>query len=113
MKPIFLVFGITAILINTSIGLIFDSYQIFNWLLANLLILFNTILLLIVSKSKINDAYKISLNLLFLFLGVISFFFSIKMESEIKNNYYFTTILIISMIQLLIFFTIKLFKRFS
>jgi hypothetical protein len=102
MKNIYLIIGAVAILINSLIGLIFTSYQTFNWLASDAIIIINALLLHFVSHSKISDGFKVALTFIFPVLGLISFFISLKLEAKLENNISLVGILILTSIQTII-----------
>lgn len=103
MKNIYIIIGFITVLINSLTGLIFNNYETFNWLTADVVIILNVILLQILYYSKISDGYKIALNFIFPVLGFVSFILSIKLENKLENN-----ILLVSMMILLSIQTILL-----
>lgn len=102
MKNIYIIIGAVVVLINSLIGLIFTSYQTFNWLTADVLIITNAFLLHFLAHSKISDGFKVALSFIFPVLGLISFFFSLRLEAKLENNISLVGILILTSIQIII-----------
>ena len=102
MKNIYIIIGAVVVLINSLIGLIFSSYQTFNWLTSDVVIIINALLLHFLSHSKISDGFKVSLTFIFPVLGLISFFFSLRLEDQLENNISLVGILILTAIQIIL-----------
>lgn len=86
MKNIYLTIGAVIIVINSVIGLIFNSYTTFNWLSSDVVILINTLFLYYISSSKIHDGFKVALSFILPSIGLLSFILSLKLEKKIENN---------------------------
>jgi peptidoglycan/LPS O-acetylase OafA/YrhL len=102
MKNIYLIIGAVVVLINSLIGLIFSSYQTFNWLTSDVVIIINALLLHFLSHSKISDGFKVASTFIFPILGLISFSLSLKLENKLENNISLVGILILTSIQIII-----------
>ena len=99
MKKTFLIIGLLILLANIAIGLIVSSYSIFNMCASSLVIVANTLLLAFIAKSKIKDAFKIPLTLLFVLLGIIQFVLAILSPEQYKDNWYLIAIIILVIIE--------------
>ena len=102
MKNIHIIIGAVVVLINSFIGLIFSSYQTFNWLTSDVVIIINALLLHFLSHSKISDGFKVALTFIFPILGLIAFFFSLRLENKLENNISLVGILILTSIQIIL-----------
>ena len=102
MKYINLAIGLLVVVINSLIGLIFTSYQTFNWLSSDAIIIINVLLLQILFQSKISDGFKVALTFIFPILGLISFILSLKLMCKLENNMLLSGILIILSIQIVL-----------
>lgn len=110
MKNIYIIIGAIAVLINSSIGLIFTSYQTFNWLTSDVIIIINAVLLHFLSHSKISDGFKVALTFIFPILGLISFLFSLRLEDKLENNISLAGILILLSLQIILLIITNSFK---
>jgi len=86
MKNSFLVLGGLLVLINTTIGLIFSSYKIFNMAMADVSILLSTALIYSAYKSAIADGFKIGFTVAFAITGLIRLICSIISAEQFKDN---------------------------
>lgn len=102
MKNIFLIIGLIIIIVNSIIGLIFNSYTTFKWMSSDVIILINTFFLYYISKSKIHDGFKVSLTFILPILGLISYFLSFLLENTIENNLILSILIFIISIQFLL-----------
>ena len=99
MKNIYLIIGLLLVLVNSFIGLILTDYQTYNWILSDAIIIVNTLLLQYISRSEINDGFKVSMTLIFPIIGLISFLMSLNLEEKFENNISFIGILILVSLQ--------------
>jgi hypothetical protein len=102
MKNIYIVIGVVAVLTNSLFGIIFKTYETFNWLTADLVIIINVLLLKMLSHSRISDGFKVALNFIFPVVGFVTFFISIKLENKLENNILLTGIIILLSIQIIL-----------
>lgn len=110
MKKIYIILGTFFVLINSLIGLIFTSYHTFNWIISDIVIILNVVLLHILSHLKISDGFKVAFSFIFPMIGIISFFISLFMEERLINNISFFGILILTSTQITILIIINLIK---
>ena len=113
MKNLNLIIGLILILINSIFGWLFTFYPLLNCVISNFVIIINTILLLILGRSNINDGFKISLSFIYPFIGFVTFILSIGVNSELHNNNKLALIIILVAIQTLILFVVKNFKNLT
>lgn len=106
MKNLYLIIGLVALSLNTVIGLIFSGYSTFNFISSDIVILINTLLLYIISNSKISNGFKVSFSFIFPLLGFVSFILACIMDNKLNDNISLTGVIIISTIQItLLIFT--------
>jgi hypothetical protein len=86
MKNSFLVLGGILLLINTSVGLFFNSYNSFNMLMADVSILLSTTLFYAAYRSSIADGFKIGFTIFFAITGLIRFICSVVSPEQFKDN---------------------------
>jgi len=104
MKNSFLVLGGILVLINTVVGLVFNSYNHFNMVMADLSILLSTILLYAAYRSSIADGFKIGFTIFFAITGLIRFICSVVSPEQFKDNMAFLIFIIFLAIEGLSFF---------
>lgn len=110
MKNIYIIVGLVAILTNSLIGIIFTTYEPFNWLTANSIIIINMLLVHRLYQSKIRDGFKVSLVFILPFLGLTAFFISLTLKDKLENNISLAGILILLAIQLALLTITKYLK---
>ena len=110
MRKIILIIGGVLLLINSLSGLIISIYPLFNWLLVDVVLLFNTILIYWISNSTIKDGFKISLLYLLPIAGFITLLLALYSPYKFINNYCFLGILIIAGIEAMLVFICKSIK---
>ncbi len=99
MKKGLLIFGIILLISNILIGLIVSSYETFNVCLTSVVIIATTFLLEWLSSSNLKDAFKISLTVLFSFLGLVEFVLGLIAPAQFKNNWYLVVIIVLIIIE--------------
>lgn len=99
MKKGLLIFGIILLISNILIGLIVSSYETFNVCLTSVVIIATTLLLGWLSSSNLKDAFKISLTVLFSFLGLVEFVLGHIAPSQFENNWYLVVIIVLIIIE--------------
>ena len=99
MKKGLLIFGIILLISNILIGLIVSSYETFNVCLTSVVIIATTLLLGWLSSSNLKDAFKISLTVLFSFLGLVEFVLGFVAPSQFENNWYLVVIIVLMIIE--------------
>ncbi|MDC1384751.1 hypothetical protein N8329_02090 [Crocinitomicaceae bacterium] len=104
MKNSFLVLGGILFLINTTIGLIFSSYNPFNMVMVDISILLSTALIYGAYISKMADGFKIGFTVLFAITGLIRFVCSVVSPEQFKDNMAFLVFIIFLAIEGLSFF---------
>jgi hypothetical protein len=104
MKISIILTGIILVIINTVSGLIFQEYETYNMLFADLSILLTTGLLYIMYQMKTADGFKIGFTLLFGLTGLIRFVCAVSSSSEFKNNYAVLIFIILLCIEGLLIF---------
>tara|TARA_B110000285_G_scaffold60337_1_gene69231 strand:+ start:370 stop:708 length:339 start_codon:yes stop_codon:yes gene_type:complete len=87
MKNIFLFGGILAILMNSLAGIVLSSFPVYNWILADISILFSTGFIFVLYTRFLDNAFKIAFTLLFLISGLIRYVLSLLAHSELENNW--------------------------
>ena len=101
------------LLLNSIVGLILSSYDIFNWVVNDIVILFNTCFFVYLAVSNIKDGFKFGISFLFVFIAIIQFILGLFMESTSNDNWLLIIMLVTIFIQLgLVLFT-KSLSRYS
>ena len=75
------------LLLNTIIGLILSSYDIFNWLVNDVVILLNTGFFIYMAISNIKDGYKPGLSFLFIIMAFLQYVSGLFIESTFYDNW--------------------------
>ncbi len=87
MKNLLLIAGFILIVFNTLIGLLISKYSPFNYLMVDLSLLISTVLIYLFSNSNISDGYKIGLGVLFSITGLIKVVCSIIAPQHFQDNF--------------------------
>ena len=83
------------LLLNSIVGLILSSYDIFNWIVNDIVILFNTCFFVYLAVSNIKDGFKFGISFLFVFIAIIQFILGRLMKNisikSLKRKYFLKT----------------------
>lgn len=104
MKNSFLFLGALLILINSTIGLVFDSYSTYNMAMADLSIMLSIGLIYAAYKNMMADGFKIGVTVLFAISGLVRFVCSVVSPEQFKNNVALLVFVIIFSMECLVFF---------
>ena len=113
MKNLIIIAGIGLLIINITAGIIVKKYLIFNQLLADQAIIFTTVLLFLLSNSKIKDGYKIGLSFVLPIILLIKLTLSLLSPGNFSDNYYFLGILGLSILEVLLILSAKSVNKFA
>ena len=102
MKNIYIIIGLVVVFINSIIGMIFTTYETFNWLTADVVIILNIILLQVLYYMNISDGFKIALNFIFIVIGFSSFILSIILDNKIEDNILLSSIIVLFSLQVIL-----------
>ena len=86
MHKIILVSGIILVVLNTLLGLMWDSYSSFNMVMVDFSLVLSTLFLAGLYYSSIADGFKIGLTVWFLITGFIRIFCAIIMANNLSEN---------------------------
>ncbi|MBQ0153867.1 MAG: hypothetical protein KBS70_03675 [Bacteroidales bacterium] len=87
MKHLTLIIGVLLLVLNFVIGLIVSAYDTFNMSVNSGVILITTIFIWLLYKMALRDAYRISLTLLFVVIGIIQFVIGCFMPQQFHDNW--------------------------
>lgn len=105
MKHLNLIIGGILLVLNILIGLIVSSYSAFNVCLTSGIIVISFALIEALKHSKLHDAFRISLTFIFVFLMIVGVVLGVLSPETFKDNWYFITIIIILVIEIIILLT--------
>ena len=88
MKRLTLIIGVILLIINIAIGLIISAYSSFNMVVNCGIIAIVTGMIYALSIVHLRDAYRISLALLFAFLGIVEIVLGCLMPQQVQDNWY-------------------------
>ena len=104
MKNSFLLLGGLLVLINSTVGLVFESYNTFNRVMADGSIMLSIGLIYGAYNSAMADGFKIGFTVLFALSGLIRFICSVVSPEQFKNNLALLVFIIFLSIEFLVFF---------
>ena len=99
MKNTFIYTGILLLLLNSVVGLIVSTYDAFNWMVNDVVIVFNTLLLISLTFFKIKEGFKFGISFLFMALSIVEFVLGLFIENSFIDNWLLILMLIAVLIQ--------------
>lgn len=87
MKRTALIIGGIALLLNIVLGLLISKYSLFNACLNSVVIIVTTILIFVLNKIEIRDAFRFSLTFFFAFIGFVCFIFGFFSKGTFTDNW--------------------------
>jgi hypothetical protein len=113
MKKLILAAGIILIVFNTIIGLMISKYPPFNYLMVDLSILISTAIIYTFSNSNISDGFKIGLAVLFSLTGLVKTVCSIATPPQFQDNVLLAIVLALTCFEALCFICALALKKFN
>ena len=101
MKNFIILTTIILFVVNALMGLIITAYQSANVYLNSAVILFNGVVLWVVSRIHLKDAFKISLTCLFSIIGVIEYILGFFAPVERSNNWFAILLIVVLAIEVI------------
>lgn len=86
MKKLLIVIALLILSVNFLIRLVFPSYGSFNVCLNSATIIIHTVLLLLVWRISLKDAFRISLSFIFSSISLVMFICGFFVSSQIEGN---------------------------
>mgnify|MGYP000154925796 CR=1 FL=1 len=111
MKKSALFLGLILILLNSAIGMVISGYNPINVGLVDFSIAISTGIIYYTSISPMNDGFKIGLNYLFNFSGVIRAICALLFSGDIKNSVSLIIFIIILSIEIILVFVSENLKN--
>lgn len=102
MKQVIITLGIIFLLANLALGLVLDSFNIFNLIISSCVIVFTTAILLSVEFIKMKDGFKIPLHVTNSICGVIEYIIALVAKNDMSNNWFYVLLIIIVAFQLVL-----------
>lgn len=95
------------VLVNSLTGLLLSKYLFVNWLLADFILIINSVLFFRLYIDKISNGYKISLSFVFTIMCLISIILAVNSTHKIYDNLSVVGLIFIIFFEVLLFFIAK------
>ena len=113
MKSKFNYIGLAMLILNSLLGLLISTYAPFNWILADGVIIVNTMLFHLLASSKIKDGFKFGLTFVFFVFGATEFLFGLFMQNYFVDNLFLILMCIIFILHIGIFIVFRSLNKFA
>ena len=100
MKKTILILGGLALVVNILLGLLLSKYDYFNMGANCGVIALNTALLFCLYQFNMRDAFRISLSLIFVIVGIIELALGCFMQQHLQDNGCLIAILILLFVEI-------------
>lgn len=111
MHKIVLVIGVILVVLNTFLGLMWETYSSFNMIMVDGSIFLSTLFLAGLYYSSIADGFKIGFTVWFLITGIIRVFCALIMTNSLVENISFFIFLTFLGIEVLCLFVGKVLQN--
>ena len=112
MKILTFIIGFLLLAFNIIAGKLLSAYAPFNMWANCVVIVANVILICMLSIIRLKDGFRVSLNFLFPFLGVIEFLSIVFCSPQLKDNGTILIVLLIILLQILLLLSAGYVSRF-
>lgn len=102
MKHLNLIIGGIVLVLNVLIGLLISSYSTFNVCLTSGIIIISFALIELLKYTKLKDAFRISLTVVFAFFFIVNFILGIISPEKFQDNGYLIAVLIITVFEIIV-----------
>ena len=96
MNRVILIISTCILVVNILAGLIISAYKPFNICFTSGAIAITALLLCLLNRIRLKDAFRISLLFLFCFCGIVEFILGLTSAPKFENNGWLLTALIIT-----------------
>ena len=101
------------LLLNSMVGLILSSYDIFNWVVNDIVIVFNTVLLFYLSISKVKDGFKFGISFLIVLFSIAQFVLGLFLDNSLNDNWLLIFTLVISVIDIGLLLIVRSLSKYA
>ena len=101
------------LLLNSMVGLILSSYDIFNWVVNDIVIIFNTVLLFYLSISKVKDGFKFGISFLIVLFSIAQFVLGLFLDNSLNDNWLLIFTLVISVIDIGLLLIVRSLSKYA
>ena len=101
------------ILLNTIVGFILSPYEVFNWVVNDIVIIVNTCFLIYLAVSDIEHGFKLGLGFLVIVLFLLQYVSGLFIESVFNDNWLLIIMLVCIFIQFGLVLIAKSLSRYS
>ena len=101
------------LLLNSMVGLILSSYDIFNWVVNDIVIIFNTVLLFYLSISKVKDGFKFGISFLIILFSIAQFVLGLFLDNSLNDNWLLIFTLVISVIDIGLLLIVRSLSKYA
>lgn len=104
MKKVILFSSAALLVVNILAGLILSAYESFNKVATSAIILITTGLLYATTVIRLKDAFRVSLCMIFAFVGLILFLLMLFSPHQIQDNWTVIVALVLIIIEIIVLY---------
>ena len=104
MKKVILFSTVALLIVNILIGLMLSAYETFNIVATSAIILITMGLLYATTVIQLKDAFRVSLCLIFAFVGLILFLLMLFSPHQIQDNWAMIVALVLIFVEIIVLY---------
>lgn len=104
MKKVILFSSVALLVANVLAGLMLSAYNTFNVITTSTIILLTTGLLYATTVVQLKDAFRVSLNFIFAFVGLVLFLLMLFAPHHIQDNWAMIVAIMLIIIEIIVLY---------
>lgn len=105
--------ALAILTVNIIMGLLLSAYSLTNMLFTSIAIIVNTLLILILFLCRAESTHRLSLGIIFAFIGIIEYFSGLMAPEHLMNNWWVIIFVILTATQTILVFLALHYKKKS
>lgn len=104
MKKVILFLSVTLLVTNVLAGLMLSAYDTFNVIATSITLLLSTGLLYATTAIQLKDAFRVSLTIIFTFVGLVLFLLMLFAPHHIQDNWVMIVAIVLIIIEIIVLY---------
>lgn len=104
MKKVILFSSVALLVANILAGLLLSAYDTFNVVASSIIVVLTAVLLYATTAIQIKDAFRVSLNIIFAFIGLTLYIMMLFAPHHIKDNWAVIVSIVLFIIEIIVLY---------
>ena len=104
MKKVILLSSVALLLVNILVGLLLSAYDTFNVIATSIIILLTAGLLYATTVIQLKDAFRVSLSIIFAFVGLVLYLLLLFAPHHIQDNWAIIAAILLIITEIIVLF---------